>query len=124
MHPFCNRQGYFSQTVFSKIRIYSLSGILMQYFPQRLRKSRRKRRNKWLNFKSKERCYSPYLMRNVMNISLVKVFLFYGLLPCNLSRSKYQAQLGRNKMKINNPFRNKKWVNVMNDSPVLTGLNA
>lgn len=94
---------YFSQAVFSKIRIYFLLGILMQLFSQRLRKSQRKRRNKWLNFRSRKKYYCPYLMRNVMSISLVKVGISIQRilsLEHKTVSSKYQTLLRGDKMDI------------------------
>lgn len=98
--PFLHPASFFSQAMFSKIRISSLLGILMQYFPQRPRKSQRKRRNKRLNFRSRKRCYYPYLMRNAMSISLVKVGISIPrILPLERKtvRSKSQTLLGGKK---------------------------
>lgn len=94
---------YFSQAIFSKIRIYFLLGILMQLSSQRLRKSQRKRRNKWLNIRSRKRYYCPYLMRNVMSISLVKVGIsIQRILPLEHKtvRPKYHTLLWGDKMDI------------------------
>ena len=90
-------------SVSSKIRTYSLLGILIQYFLQRLRKSQRKKRNRWLSFRNRKRCYCPYLMRNAMNISLVKVGTSVPMilpLECKTVKAKYQTSLRGNKIDI------------------------